>query len=168
MTTSQSRFGSWATNFLPFPIASFRTAALGAFTALLMLLSLQSQAQISIRELERETDDDNQLSYDTDDYRPRRHSVLLAFVSTVNGGTTGSAMAAPTSANGNGLTWTLVRSFNFNSNNRQISVFRAATGNNSTSDDFQVVYPAGSTNRRNVMQCDHQHRRTVWCRHYRH
>lgn len=151
MTTSQSRFGSWAANFLPVSAASFRTTALAAFAAVMMLVSLQSQAQISIRELVRETDNDNELTYSTDDYRPRRHAVLLAFVSTVNGGTTGSAMAAPTSANGNGLTWTRVRSFNFNSNNRQITVFRAATGSNSTEDDFEVVFPSGSTNRRNVI-----------------
>lgn len=151
MTTTQSRFGTWAINFLPFPIINIRSAARATVVALIMLVAAQAQAQISIRELVRETDDDNELSYDTDDYRPRRHTVLLAFVSTVNGGTTGSAIAAPTSANGNGLTWTLVRSFNFNSNNRQISVFRAATGNNSTAGDFEVVFPNGSTDRRSVI-----------------
>ncbi|MCU0333447.1 MAG: hypothetical protein MUF62_00200, partial [Chitinophagaceae bacterium] len=149
--TTQSRFGTWAANGLPFPTNMIRRIANATIVFALMLVATQAQAQISIRELVREADDDNQLTYNTDDYRPRRHSVLLAFVSTVNGGTSGSAIAAPTSANGNGLTWTLVRSFNFNSNNRQLSVFRAATGNNSTEDDFEVVFPAGSTNRRNVI-----------------
>jgi hypothetical protein len=135
------------------PNASMLKQRLAVRTTLLFLLlsftGASVQAQIGVRLLEEHDTNDDAFAYTTGTYTPRAGSVLLAVV-TNSSGTANNAdsYAQPTSATGNGLTWTRMNSVLFASNNRRLTIFRAYTGNNVTQGSFTVNFPGEGNGQR--------------------
>lgn len=117
---------------------------------LLVLATASVQAQISIRELTSFSSKNDEFSYTTSNtYTPRAGSVLLAIVTNSSGtAANSSSSAAPSSVDGNGLTWSLVSTVSFNNDNRRLSVYRAYTGNNVITGAFTVNFPGSGNGQR--------------------